>query len=254
MDWNPLKAGHILGASEDMTVCHWDVNAYSKASPSLEPVDVFRGHSSVVGDVSWNSTQENVFASVGDDKMLMIWDTRDKDRTKPTQSIEAHESEILCVAFSPSSETLLVTGSSDNTVALWDTRNLSLRLHSFHAHTSEVLTLAWSPSHETIFASAGADRRVNVWDLSAIGLEQTPDDAEDGPPELLFVHGGHTSRPSDIAWAPVGHGLGGGSKEKGLNMDWFMASVAEDNVVQIWRMGEGVYAGERRVVEMEDLE
>jgi histone-binding protein RBBP4 len=21
--WNPLKAGHILGASEDQTICHW---------------------------------------------------------------------------------------------------------------------------------------------------------------------------------------------------------------------------------------
>lgn len=21
--WNPVKGGHILGASEDMTVCHW---------------------------------------------------------------------------------------------------------------------------------------------------------------------------------------------------------------------------------------
>ena len=40
----------------------------------------------------------------------------------------------------------------------------------------------------------------------------------------------------------------------GLDMDWFIASCAEDNVVQVWKMGEGVYAGERRVVEMEDLE
>jgi hypothetical protein len=29
-----------------------------------------------------------------------------------------------------------------------------------------------------------------VWDLSQIGVEQTPDDQEDGPPELMFIHGG----------------------------------------------------------------
>lgn len=23
--WNPLKMGHVLGASEDMTICHWYV-------------------------------------------------------------------------------------------------------------------------------------------------------------------------------------------------------------------------------------
>jgi histone-binding protein RBBP4 len=52
----------------------------------------------------------------------------------------------------------------------------------------------WSPHHETILASASADNRVMLWDLSRIGEQQSPQDAEDGPPELLFIHGGHTSK------------------------------------------------------------
>ena len=47
---------------------------------------------------------------------------------------------------------------------------------------------------------------------------QTPEDAEDGPPELLFVHGGHTSKVSDFSWNPLD--------------DWVVASVAEDNILQ----------------------
>ena len=39
-----------------------------------------------------------------------------------------------------------------------------------------------------------------VWDLSRIDKPQTDDEKKDGPPELLFVHGGHTSRVSDISW------------------------------------------------------
>jgi histone-binding protein RBBP4 len=70
---------------------------------------------------------------------------------------------------------------------LWDLRNLSHRLHTFESHNDEVLQLNWSPHNETILASASADRRVNVWDLSRIGEEQTPEDAEDGPPELLVL-------------------------------------------------------------------
>ena len=48
---------------------------------------------------------------------------------------------------------------------------------------------------------------------------QTPEDAEDGPPELLFIHGGHTSKVSDFAWNP--------------SEDWVIASVAEDNILQV---------------------
>lgn len=135
------------------------------------------------------------------------------------------------------------------TVALWDTRALTSRLHSFEYHSDDVLQVTWSPTHETVFASASSDRRVNVWDLSAIGLEQSPDDAEDGPPELLFMHGGHTDKPTDIAWAPPTV-----TGDSGLNMDWFMASAAEDNVLQVWRIGESVWAGEKRHIRDEDLE
>lgn len=33
-------------------------------------------------------------------------------------------------------------------------------------------------------------------------MEQTADEAEDGPAELLFIHGGHTSKVNDISWNP----------------------------------------------------
>jgi hypothetical protein len=52
---------------------------------------------------------------------------------------------------------------------------------------------------------------------------QAPEDAEDGPPELLFIHGGHTSKVSDFAWNP--------------SDDWVIASVAEDNILQVQCFG-----------------
>lgn len=63
-----------------------------------------------------------------------------------------------------------------------------------------------------------------------IGDEQTPEDAEDGPPELLFIHGGHTSKISDFSWNSCN--------------DWVVASVAEDNILQIWQMAENIYHDE----------
>lgn len=74
-----------------MTVCLWDVNSYTKARNTLEPTTIYKGHTSVVGvsapastfsrlvfiisllqDVDWHPTKENVFASVGDDKLLLL--------------------------------------------------------------------------------------------------------------------------------------------------------------------------------------
>lgn len=80
----------------------------------------------------------------------------------------------------------------------------------------------WSPHHETILASSGTDRRLHVWDLSKIGEEQSVEDAEDGPPELLFIHGGHTAKISDFSWNP--------------NDAWVICSVSEDNILQVWQM------------------
>ncbi|UZJ52163.1 hypothetical protein CBS101457_001483 [Exobasidium rhododendri] len=221
LSWSPVKQGHILAASEDKTVCHWDLQAYKKGETNMDPLTTYKGHSSVVGDVAWHNLQENTFASVGDDRMMLVWDTREK-AANPSHRVEnAHNAEINAVVFSPANEYIICTGSSDKTVALWDMRNTKAKLHSLEAHTDEVLQLSWSPHNETILASASADRRVNMWDLSRIGEEQTPEDAEDGPPELLFVHGGHTARPSDICWSP--------------QAEWTMATVAEDNVLQIFK-------------------
>ena len=37
-----------------------------------------------------------------------------------------------------------------------------------------------------------------IWDLSQIGHEQRSDDAEDGPPELIFVHSGLRAESMEV--------------------------------------------------------
>ncbi|GAA98754.1 uncharacterized protein L969DRAFT_95076 [Mixia osmundae IAM 14324] len=246
ISWSPTvdKQGHILSASEDTTVCHWDIRGYTKKHTTLDPLTIYRGHTAFVEDVAWHQTYSNVFASVGDDKQLLLWDTRGSGTgpVKPTSKVEAHSGFVNAVAFSPHSETVLLTGSSDKTIALWDTRNLKLKLHSFEAHEDDVLQLAWSPHSETVFASGSSDRRINVWDVSRIGCEQVPEDAADGPPELMFVHGGHTSQVTDLAWSPSTAGI------------WHLASAAEDNVLQIWSPSKAIYAADIMPIAVDDLE
>lgn len=87
------------------------------------------------------------------------------------------------------------------------------------------------PRFLALFRNFG--RSYNICELGLfcrIDEEQTPEDAEDGPPELLFIHGGHTSKISDFSWNPC--------------EDWVVASVAEDNILQIWQMAENIYHDE----------
>ena len=152
--------------------------------------------------MAWHLLHESLFGSVADDHKLMIWDTRSTANNKPSHTVDAHSAEVNCLSFNPYSEFILASGSADKTVALWDLRNLKLKLHSFESHKDEIFQVQWSPHNETILASSGTDRRLHVWDLSKIGEEQTTEDAEDGPPELLFIHGGHTAKISDFSWNP----------------------------------------------------
>lgn len=75
--------------------------------------------------------------------------------------------------------------------------------------------------------------------IHQIGREQTQEEAVDGPPELLFIHGGHTSRVSDISWNPYVYVCN--SQMSVDQDDMGVASVAEDNVLQVWTMAENIY-------------
>ena len=56
---------------------------------------------------------------------------------------------------------------------------------------------------------------------TTLPLLQSAEDAEDGPPELLFIHGGHTAKITDFSWNP--------------NDPWVICSVSEDNIMQVGR-------------------
>ena len=188
--WSPHKEGMLLSGSDDKTVCLWDIGS---GGETVDSVDIRSGHTDVVEDVSWHGFSEHHFGSVGDDKQLLIWDVREGSNKAKAQSIvkDAHDGDVNSLSFCPHNEFLLVTAGGDRAVKLWDMRNLKAPQHVFEGHKKEVYVVEWCADKncKTIMASCAADRRVNVWDISRIGQEQAPEDAEDGPPELLFIHG-----------------------------------------------------------------
>ena len=113
LSWNPNLNGHLLSASDDHTICLWDINAAPRENRVLDAKTVFTGHTAVVEDVAWHLLHESLFGSVADDQKLMIWDTRSNNTSRPSHTVDAHTAEVNCLSFNPYSEFILATGSAD---------------------------------------------------------------------------------------------------------------------------------------------
>ena len=210
-----------------------------------------------MNDVQFNPKISHLIGTVSDDLTLQIIDTRESRTTASAMIAEdAHQDAINSLSFNPTSEFILATGSADKTIGIWDLRNLKIKLHSLIGHQDSVTSLEWHPQEESILGSSSYDRRLIFWDLSKVGEEQTPEDQEDGPPEMsvslqpggrlandfdrLFMHGGHTNRISDFSWNP--------------NDPWVVCSAAEDNLIQVWKVANAIVGKDIDDVPMEELE
>ncbi|EGW06729.1 Histone-binding protein RBBP4 [Cricetulus griseus] len=70
--WNPNFSGHLLSASDDHTICLWNIGAVLKEGKMVNAKTIFTGHTEVAEDVSWHLLHESLFGSVAGDQKLMI--------------------------------------------------------------------------------------------------------------------------------------------------------------------------------------
>ena len=109
VSWNPNLSGHLLSASDDHTICLWDISAVPKEGKVVDVKTIFTEHTAVVEEVSWRLLHESLFGLVADDQKLMIWHTPSNNTSKPSHSVDAHTAQVNCLSFSPYSELILAT-------------------------------------------------------------------------------------------------------------------------------------------------
>eukprot|EP00918_Siedleckia_nematoides_P059004 GHVU01128705.1.p1 GENE.GHVU01128705.1~~GHVU01128705.1.p1 ORF type:complete len:228 (+),score=34.22 GHVU01128705.1:496-1179(+) len=178
-------------------------------------------------DVCWRPDEAHTLATVGDDGIIRLWDTRKPTPiTGPADQMSNTSVALSCVAANPHHPYMLAAGGNDKNVTLWDARAPGSPLHVIAAHKEQITRIKFHPHRSSLLASSGGDRRVNVWDLSKIGMEQSPEDAEDGPPELVIGHSGHLASIQDFDWNPE------------PEQQWNVVSVSEDNRLQVWQLSE----------------
>lgn len=162
-----------------------DITKFATSNKALHAARTYTHHTAIVNDVQYHPLHASLIGTVSDDLTLQILDVRSPSATSSaTQAIDGHQDAINALSFNPASEYILATGSADRSIGIWDLRNLKSKLHALVGHNDSVTSLAWHPFEEAVLGSSSYDRRVIFWDLSRVGEEQTPDDAEDGPPEL----------------------------------------------------------------------
>lgn len=215
--WNPTNTGLLLSGSDDSCICLWDAASGGK---ELGTYCRWAGHADVIEDVAWHSGSPHVFGSVGDDRLILLWDAR-KPREAVINIPNAHAADVNSITFNPLHEFIVGTGAADHLVKIWDLRNTSCALWSLRGHDKEVLQVQWAPFDASVLASCGADRRVRMWDVCKVGISHASPHSSEREVESMFIHGGHTGQVSELNW--------------NSNRDWVVASVSDDNLLQIWK-------------------
>lgn len=152
VDWSSKWNCHqILSASWDGTIKLWDCNRKRSfmTYTHSETESIYRA--------SFAPLMANIFASVGTDGQLNLWNLFDFSG-KPLISVTAdHGGEILSLAWNEYNSNILSTGGSDGLIRTWDLRNLRHPIHDLYAGEYAVRRLAYSPHHMNLLAAANYD-------------------------------------------------------------------------------------------------
>lgn len=204
----------------------WDIEQTKELNGEVQSILSMHEHKAETNDVQFVKGSSNILLSCSDDRNIILWDLRANNKAQLT--LQAHQTAIYSIDTNPFDDKAFISGSGDNSIKLWDLRNLKNRIHSFENHCDEVLRVEYAPFNGAIFGSSSKDRRVNIWDISRCGADMKSEDVQDGPPELLFVHGGHKGTVDDFSWDH--------------NNEFMLASVENQcSVMQVWQMASILY-------------
>lgn len=198
-DWNKADPSLVITSSIDTTCTIWDINTSSAKTQLI-------AHDSEVYDVSFVAGSVEIFASVGADGSVRVFDLRSLDHStiiyEPSNPLP-----LVRLATSPYDRHIMATIAHDSDkIHILDIRSPGIPVTVLQGHFSTVNAIAWAPpnarklSHQSsrhLIASAGDDYNANIWDLSS------PDTAS--TPVCVYTD---SSEINNIAWSPNGDWLG----------------------------------------------
>jgi WD40 repeat protein/serine/threonine protein kinase len=207
---------HVAVSTHGPAVYVWDVE-------TGEEVLVFRGHDSVVKNVTFSPDGRLVASGAGDIARsepgeVVVWEA---STGRVMFHLSGHTDPIYGTAFSPDGKRL-VSASQDHTVKVWDLGTGQEAL-TIRAHSDTVRAVAFSPDGWCL-ATACADGTILLWDA-------TPR-TDEAPAHQVYSLTGHGAAVFHAVFYPDGRHL---------------ASVSDNETIHRWDLATGQEETDRRL-------
>lgn len=163
-DWNHIDSSVVVASnfhSSYFSCTVWDVDANKREEDIL-----LKRSDSKVYDVAFQQSNKDIFASVGEDGLMRLFDLRSLD--KFTEIYRTPEKNALFRVEWNLQNTFYVAGLfmlSQNVVVL-DVRFPTKPVLELCGHAAQVNAINWAPHSGSHLCTVGDDKQSYVWDLS----------------------------------------------------------------------------------------
>jgi WD repeat-containing protein 68 len=163
-DWCEADPSIIGTSSIDTTCTIWNVETGQAKTQLI-------AHDKEVYDIAFASNSTEIFASVGADGSVRLFDLRSLEHsTIIYESAPPPDSApLLRLAWNKQDPNFLATFVMDsNAVVILDVRVPSVPVAELRGHDQGVNAMAWAPHSHCHICSAGDDSQALIWDLQAL--------------------------------------------------------------------------------------
>jgi ribosomal RNA-processing protein 9 len=230
--------------SKDCSIIRWDVETGSKQFVSIGArgrEKAVQGHSQQVLGLSVSS-DGNMLASGGRDKLIRLWDVRSNTMV---HTFKGHRDAVTCLSFQRGSHTLY-SGSNDRQVRIWDCDSRGAR-ETLFGHQAEIHAIDALLREACV--TVAADQSMRLWKIpedsqllfptTSLGMLDTLSMFND---EIVLVGGEGglalwpTQRRQPSALIPGPHGECGVITVKTLAYSNVACSGSWDGFLRLWEL------------------
>ncbi|KAK7207975.1 WD40-repeat-containing domain protein [Myxozyma melibiosi] len=188
LDWNATDNSLVITSSIDTTCTIWDLNTSTAKTQLI-------AHDKEVFDARFTTGSADVFASVGADGSVRVFDLRSLEHSTIIYE-PVNPPPLLRISTNSRDPNMLATFSIDsNVVHVLDIRSPGTPVIELDAHMGNINAVEWAPKQRNAIATCSDDCQVLVWDVSS------------NRPDIAFAYT-ENAEVNNLTWSANGEWIG----------------------------------------------